>query len=397
MELSNVITIPPQTPWLTDPSAQAVCRAIEAGGFTVYFVGGCVRNALLGIAGSDVDLCTNAPPETVMNLARAAGHKAIPTGIEHGTITVVSGGEGFEVTTFRRDVQTDGRRAVVAFSDCIQDDARRRDFTINALYVTPQGDVIDPLGGLADIRARRIRFIEDADQRIREDYLRILRFFRFHAYYADPALGFDADTLDAIARNAGGLTSLSAERVGSEITKLLKAPNPVPAIAVMRQIGVLAQILPGADDTMLGPVVHLADEMAGEPDWLVRLAVLGGDDAASRLRLPRADARVLGAIAQWAWSAMPLPEVAYRFGLRVARGAYVLRAVLANTPLDPVVLRAITLADEAKFPLGGRDLPEYTGKALGARLKSLEQVWIDSGFTLDQQVLLSFPPDSPPE
>jgi len=173
------ITLPADTSWLADADAQAVAHAIKAGGHRIYFVGGCVRNALLGLPDSDVDMSTDALPERVMALARQARLKAVPTGVEHGTVTVVSGGKGFEVTTFRRDVDTDGRRAVVAFSDNIDDDARRRDFTMNPLDADAEGPVIDPLDGMADLRARRVRFIEDANARIREDYLRTLRFFRF--------------------------------------------------------------------------------------------------------------------------------------------------------------------------------------------------------------------------
>ncbi len=160
-------------PWLTAPGARAVCAAVAAGGHRVLFVGGCVRNAMLGAPVSDVDMATSAIPEEVIELATAAGLKPVPTGVAHGTVTVVADGTGYEVTTFRRDVQTDGRRAVVAFSSDIMEDARRRDFTMNALYADADGMVIDPLGGgLADLRARRVRFIEDAQQRIREDYLR---------------------------------------------------------------------------------------------------------------------------------------------------------------------------------------------------------------------------------
>ncbi|MGY9039283.1 MAG: CCA tRNA nucleotidyltransferase, partial [Rhodobacterales bacterium] len=193
MDRTYDVTLPASTRWLVDPDAQAVCDAVKDGGHVIYFVGGCVRNALLGVADSDVDMSTNALPERVMALAARAGLKAVPTGVEHGTVTVVSGGKGFEVTTFRRDVETDGRRAVVAFSDSIIDDALRRDFTMNALYADAQGRVIDPLESLPDLRARRVRFIEDAAQRIREDYLRTLRYFRFCAWYADPAEGFSPD------------------------------------------------------------------------------------------------------------------------------------------------------------------------------------------------------------
>ncbi|MEP1942651.1 MAG: CCA tRNA nucleotidyltransferase, partial [Sulfitobacter sp.] len=207
---------PKDAPWLTSNSARSVYDAVAAAGHQVFYVGGCVRNALLGAPVSDVDMATSATPEQVIHLSKQAGLKPVPTGIDHGTITVVADGIGYELTTFRRDVQADGRRAVVAFSEDIRDDARRRDFTMNALYADREGVIIDPLGGLDDLRAAKLRFIEDADQRIREDYLRALRYFRFHAWYGNNSEGLDAEALGAIASNLDGLKTLSAERVGAE-------------------------------------------------------------------------------------------------------------------------------------------------------------------------------------
>ena len=390
MDRPNETLIPADTRWLIDPDAQIVCRAIAAGGHQILFVGGCVRNALLGRADSDVDLATDARPERVMDLAKAAGLKAVPTGIDHGTITVVSGGKGFEITTFRRDVETDGRRAVVAFSDTIHDDASRRDFTMNALYCTPEGQVIDPLGGgLPDLRAGRVRFIEDPNARITEDYLRILRYFRFYAWYADPTEGFDPDALDAISRNSDGLETLSAERVGAEMRKLLAAPDPAPAIAQMRQTGVLQVILPGSDDTWLGPVVHQQDTLGRSCDWQVRLAALGGEEVADRLRLSKADARKLGDLRDLGFGAMPLPEVAFRYGAEMAIGALILRTASAGRHVLKSELDAIEEGASAEFPVKARDLmPDYTGKALGDQLEVLKHRWIASRFSLSKADLL---------
>ena len=182
----------------------------------------------------------------------------------------------FEITTFRRDVETDGRRAVVAFSNDIIDDARRRDFTMNALYARPDGSIVDPLGGIQDVLDRRVRFIEDADQRIREDYLRTLRFFRFSAWYGAIDQGFDPDALNAISSNLDGLETLSAERVGMEMVKLLNATDPAVAVAVMRQTGVLNVVLQGVDDTWLAPLIHVESLWDLSPDPIRRLAALGG-------------------------------------------------------------------------------------------------------------------------
>ncbi|NOR30995.1 MAG: CCA tRNA nucleotidyltransferase [Sulfitobacter sp.] len=386
------ITLPGDTSWLADADAQAVCQAIEAGGHRIYFVGGCVRNALLGLPDSDVDMSTDALPERVMALARGAGLKAVPTGVEHGTVTVVSGGKGFEVTTFRRDVETDGRHAVVVFSDNIGDDARRRDFTMNALYADAEGRVIDPLEGMADLRARRVRFIEDADARIREDYLRTLRFFRFCAWYSDPAEGFDADALSAIASNTDGLETLSAERVGAEMQKILRAPDPAPALAAMRQTGVLGAVLPGSDDRWIAMLVHF-ETLAGVPvTWLWRLAALGGEGLADRLRLSKADARDLDRLKDAAFEGKPLAELAYRYGEKIAQGAWLLRACIAETSPDLHGLETIHNASKAVFPIKSADLmPDYSGPALGKRIKQLEAVWIASGFAADRATLLDTP------
>ncbi|MEW9920551.1 CCA tRNA nucleotidyltransferase [Marimonas sp. MJW-29] len=383
------IVIPPETRWLNDPAAAEVCGVIEAAGYEIFFVGGCVRNAIIGQADSDVDMSTNALPECVMEIAEAAGLKAVPTGIDHGTVTVVAQGAPFEITTFRRDVDTDGRRAVVAFSEDISDDARRRDFTMNALYATAQGQIVDPLDGLPDLLARRIRFIEDPAARIREDYLRILRFFRFFAWYADPMEGFDADAMAAIAANIDGLERLSAERVGQEMAKLLSAPDPGPALAAMRQTGVLPTVLPGADDCFVPILVHLEGELSFEPCWINRLALLGGENVAERFRLSKADARRLGLMQDIGFNGPPLAEIAYRHGVNVAQGAMLLRAALARETPELSLLETISEASRAIFPVKAADLqPDYQGPALGAKLKELEQRWIDSGFSLGKVALL---------
>ncbi|NNK15740.1 MAG: CCA tRNA nucleotidyltransferase [Sulfitobacter sp.] len=389
MVRSNDIVIPPDTSWLNDPGAAEVCTVIERAGYQIFFVGGCVRNAILGLADSDVDMSTNAHPDQVMEVAEAAGLKAVPTGIDHGTVTVVAHGTPFEITTFRHDVETDGRRAVVAFSDNMEDDARRRDFTMNALYATVKGCIIDPLGGLPDLLARRIRFIEDPEARIKEDYLRILRFFRFSAWYADPAEGFDADALAAISANTDGIETLSAERVGQEIVKLLSAPDPAPAVAGMRQTNVLNAVLPGADDRLLPVLVHLEERLSLEANWVNRLAILGGDEAATRFRLSKADTRRLGHLHDFGFAGPSLAEVAYRYGQEAAEGALLLRAALAEQMPDMAMLETIKSASTATIPVKAKDLlSDYEGPVLGAKLKEIEQKWIDSGFTLSRDALL---------
>ncbi|OWJ74348.1 CCA tRNA nucleotidyltransferase [Haematobacter genomosp. 1] len=366
--------------WLARPETQAVFAALEDRGHRILAVGGCVRNALMGLPVADVDMATDAAPEATIAAAQAAGLRAVPTGIDHGTITVVSGGIGHEVTTFRRDEETDGRHARVAFSTDLAEDAARRDFTMNALYATREGEVIDPLGGLPDLRAGRVRFVGDAEARIREDYLRILRFFRFFARYGTD--GPDPEGLAACAALAGGLSTLSRERVTMELRRLLAAPDPAPAVASMAAAGVLAQVLPGADPRALAPLVHL--EGALPPDWLRRLAVLGGETEG--LRLTREEARRLRLLRE----AEGLPgALGYHHGAAAARDIGLVRSASIGAPLPQGWLEEAARGEAADFPVRAVDLAPLTGPALGQRLAELRDRWIASGFTLDRRNLLA--------
>lgn len=373
--------------WITNADTQKVCRMLTEAGFECYFVGGCVRNVLLGAPVNDIDISTNALPDLVMELAGFAGLNAVPTGIDHGTVTVISSGTPFEITTYRRDIETDGRRAVVAFADTIEDDARRRDFTMNALYADQNGVVADPLNGLPDLLARRVRFIEDAEGRIKEDYLRILRFFRFHAWYGDENAGMDSEALAAIALNLAGLESLSKERVGSEVLKLLAAPNPAPSIASMGATGVLNAILPGADAKYLSVLVHLEEEKSRNP--IRRLAALGGVDVETSLRLSKAQARQLQKLKEEIGSMRNPAELGYRLGIELAKDAILLRAAMLEMPLDPEASLQIETGGAAIFPVTAADLmPEFQGAELGRALANLEAKWIKSGFALTKEQLL---------
>jgi len=368
--------------WLSAPGTQAVLGALGDAGFAAYAVGGCVRNTLLGMAVSDVDIATSARPELVSDIGEKAGFRVVPTGLAHGTVTLVADGRGYEVTSFRRDVETDGRHAVVTFSDRIEDDAARRDFTMNALYADAHGAVHDPLGGLPDLHARRVRFVGEAGERIREDYLRILRFFRFHAWYGAADGGLDPDGLAACAAGAEGLARISRERIGAEMRKLLAAPDPATALGAMAQSGVLAQVLPGAAiDTLFA---YLAQEPTAEP--MARLAALGGEDVAESLRLSRAEQRRLETLTSAAASTAGPAELAYRHGPDAARHALALRAALTGAPPPADPEPAIAEGARARFPLRAADLP-HEGKALGEALARAERAWIDSGFTLSRAEL----------
>ncbi|WP_166417726.1 CCA tRNA nucleotidyltransferase [Cochlodiniinecator piscidefendens] len=378
--------------WISEPATQQVMKMLTDAGYQAYFVGGCVRNELLNAPVADIDISTDATPDMVSNLAIDAGLKSIPTGIEHGTITVVSDSIPHEITTFRKDVETDGRRAVVSFSTDIQDDALRRDFTMNALYADANGQVLDPLGGLPDLRARQFRFIEDADRRIKEDYLRILRFFRFHAWYGDPSAGLDEEALAASAQNLDGIGQLSKERVGAEMKKLLLASDPAPAVAVMEQTGVLAQVIEGASAKALPVLVHFENILCLDPDPIRRLAVLGGCNHLEMLRLSRDEAKRLDLFRIWIENMGSISEAAYRHGTEFALGLTGLRAALFETPPGEGVAMEIQRASKAKFPIRADDLmPNFRGPALGAELRRLEKAWILSDFSLTQADLLSFP------
>ncbi len=370
--------------WLEE--AAPVLALLTGAGHRALAVGGCVRNAIFRKPVADIDIATSALPEAVMALAKQAGLRAIPTGIDHGTVTVVHNGEPYEITTFRKDVETDGRRAVVAFSSDIIDDARRRDFTFNALYAEADGTVIDPLGGLEDAKARRLRFIENAFERIAEDSLRILRYFRFYAQYCDPMEGPNMEAVAAISASIDKLEGLSAERVGAEMRKLLSAPDPSPALALMAQTGVLAQVLPGADARFMGPLTTLE---TGVPlRWLRRLAALGGEAPATRWRLSKAEAKGLANI--YAAMAMPsLIEAGYRLGAAAAIDALLVQCASLGVPADPAVMARIQQASQQVFPLTGPYLMDRIspGKALGQELKRLEKLWIDSDFTLSATAL----------
>lgn len=376
--------------WLEQPASQRIARLLTDAGHQALFVGGCVRNALLNAPVNDIDISTDARPTHVMELAAAAGIKAVPTGIDHGTITLIEEGIPFEVTTFRKDVETDGRHAVVAFADTVREDAVRRDFTMNALYCDASGTVVDPLGGLPDLVARHVRFIENPEQRIREDYLRILRFFRFTAFYGAPEQGFDADALAAISEHVEGLETLSIERVTSELLKILTAPNPALAIASMAQTGVLMRVLVGADARALPILVDLEEQHGLAPNPVRRLAAIAAPEIVQNLRLSNADRTAHMTLREAVNSGIGAKALGYRLGAEQGRDVVLLGAALLETPVDPNALDDVAEGAAAVFPVSAQDLmPAYQGPALGERLKELESRWIASGFKVSKAELLA--------
>lgn len=395
-------------PWLTDPAAQAVLGAIAAGGFEARVVGGAVRNTLMALPVTDIDMATTAPPEEVIRLARAAGLATAPTGLAHGTVTVIVAHRAFEVTTLRKDVETHGRHATVAFTDDWEADARRRDFTINALYCSADGTVHDPLGGREDVHARRVRFIGDAAERIREDYLRILRFFRFGAQYGDGAP--DSDGLAACVRGREGLARLSGERIRQELVRLLVAPGALHAVEALREFGILPEVLPAVPrPTLFSRLVALDHAHGLAADAALRLAALAVEVVedveriAARLRLSGSERDVLLAAVDRSSRLARAPsdalarELLYREGPERYRRLVILSLArcLAASVTDGGWREALGLPDRwtaPVFPLKGADLMSRglrPGPRIGATLRALEDWWIAEGFMPDRAALLS--------
>ncbi len=376
--------------WVHDASVQRLFSAFEDRGYQIYFVGGCVRNALLNCAVADLDVSTSAVPEQTISVAKSEGFKLIPTGLEHGTITIIIGDHDFEITSFRKDVETHGRRAVVAFSDNIMDDALRRDFTMNALYADRAGEVIDPLAGMGDLNNRKVRFIADAQDRIKEDYLRILRYFRFHAWYANQDEGMDQEAMAAIAENVEGLGLISKERIGAELRKILSAEDPVRTIAAMENCGVLAQIIPGSSARALGPLTLLEETTGSKADWQRRLLALGGVDQSAKLRLSKAESKRIATFHKAMDRGAGSAETAYWYGKDTALDLALIIAANLETPAHPDLLDQINEGSSAIFPVTASDVSKtLKGKAIGDTLRALETEWVASGFAKTKQELLA--------
>lgn len=391
-------------PWMQAPETRAVMAALEAAGGagSARFVGGCVRNAVIGRPVADIDIATTLTPDKVTAALKAAGLKAVPTGVEYGTVTAVSGGKPFEITTLRRDVETDGRRAVVAYTDDWAEDAARRDFRLNALYADGEGRLFDPTGeGEADARAGRIVFVGDPETRIAEDGLRILRFFRFLAWYGKGEA--DAEGLAACERMKGALISLSAERVAKELLQLLGADDPRPAVRLMAATGILSLVVPAAHG--LARFEHLVEIESDlfQCDPLLRLAALLPDDAASgqqtaeRLRLSNAQRNRLVAslglqprLVSWM-----SPREARRAVYQLGVDAFCDRLMLgwAGSQRYAAGMQWRALLPMARswpkptFPLSGAEVvaagvPE--GPLVGEVMREIEAWWIDQDFIDDK-------------
>ena len=403
-------------PWLSDPATVAVMDALCAGGADARYVGGCVRDAIAKRPVADIDIGTPEPPETVMERLRTAGIKVIPTGIEHGTVTAVIDAHAFEVTTLRCDVETDGRRAVIAYTDDWIVDSSRRDFTINALSANRDGDVYDYHDGIADLAHGRIRFVGRADDRVQEDYLRILRYFRFFAHFGRQP--YDDAAFSACRKHAENLSGISAERVRHELLRTLAAGEPADTFIMMRDAHVLEVILPEATEIgTLRAAAWLASRgviIEGlKPDRLRRLGALlaadcDGVGVAKRLRLSNKEADRLIRMKKFA----PLFKVADSVTNIQPR----IKKLGNETVGDALILAwAARLADEAKLPteetaarrqaletafswqapelpVNGEDVKALgvpRGPEIGTHLRALEDWWTDGGFAADRDACLA--------
>jgi poly(A) polymerase len=360
----------------------------------VRAVGGAVRDTLAGLPVSDVDLATRWLPEQVVERLQSAGIKAVPTGIAHGTITAVADGKVYEVTTLRRDVSTDGRHATVAFTDDWAEDAARRDFTINALYANPlTGELFDPTGGLDDLVAHRVRFIGDAGQRIDEDHLRILRWFRFLARFGEGAP--DAETLALVAGRARQLRSLSRERIADELMRMLALPDPAATFRLMADAGIIAEIAPevpvDAPDALARMVAREAVHGCVADPALRLIALLPADAAladtvASRLKLSnRLRKRI--AVAQGGCVEEPVRVLAYRIGVEGARDRWLL-ADATDQELTSAIA-ALTDWTPPKLPISGGDIVKLGVKAgpeVARTLRAVEEQWLAEGFPGKERV-----------
>jgi tRNA nucleotidyltransferase/poly(A) polymerase len=383
-------------------------QALDGDGEETRLVGGAVRDLALGEKAEDFDLATTAPPEVVMKRARAAGFGVAPTGLAHGTVTVIVAGQPIEVTTLRRDVATDGRHATVAFGRDFEADARRRDFTINALSLGRDGVVHDYAGGLADLAQRRVRFIGDPAERIREDYLRILRFFRFSARYGEGAL--DEAGLSAAINEREGLMILSRERVRAELLKLVAAPRAGEVVTTVCEAGLLAPLLAGQSDAArLRRVAAIEARRGGRPDALLRLAALcvqieeDAERLRERLRLSNAEFERLAIVGQalpglHGLSAPPsfgaLRELLFERRRRGALDALTLAHADSGAPADDwrfaEAYRFLEEAPEPTLPITGADILARGvahGKRVGATLKTLQALWIRAGFPREPEAL----------
>jgi poly(A) polymerase len=379
-----------ETKWLRNPSAQKLSKLYKSFGYQVLFVGGCVRNTILKMPVTDIDLATDAQPEEIIKIAKENNIRFVPTGLAHGTITLIIDNKNYQITTFRTDFDHDGRYAKVEFTESLLLDASRRDLTINALYCNHVGEVIDPLNGLDDIKKQKIKFIGNPNERIKEDNLRILRFFRFQAIYGNKNLEIDSIALEACHNHKSKLAALSKERITSELRKILSAPNPLEVIIKMNETGVLNELFQNVSIDSLEAYLKTEEKFKININWLGRLLSLQVTQEEESLKLTRCEFKFLKQTKSAIENQIHVLEFSYYNGVENGKIYSILQNFRHNIILSKNLLNQINSLATKKFPITAKDLmPEIRGKKLGEALRSLEDRWIKSNFTLSKKELLA--------
>ena len=379
-----------ETKWLRNPSAQKLSKLYKSFGYQVLFVGGCVRNTILKMPVTDIDLATDAQPEEIIKIAKENNIRFVPTGLAHGTITLIIDNKNYQITTFRTDFDHDGRYAKVEFTESLLLDASRRDLTINALYCNHVGEVIDPLNGLDDIKKQKIKFIGNPNERIKEDNLRILRFFRFQAIYGNKNLEIDSIALEACHNHKSKLAALSKERITSELRKILSAPNPLEVIIKMNETGVLNELFQKVSIDSLEAYLKTEEKFKININWLGRLLSLQVTQKEESLKLTRCEFKFLKQTKSAIDNQIHVLEFSYYNGVENGKIYSILQNFRHNIILSKNLLNQINSLATKKFPITAKDLmPEISGKKLGEALRSLEDRWIKSNFTLSKKDLLA--------
>ncbi|MDG1939415.1 MAG: CCA tRNA nucleotidyltransferase [Paracoccaceae bacterium] len=379
-----------ETKWLRNPSAQKLSKLYKSFGYQVLFVGGCVRNTILKMPVTDIDLATDAQPEEIIKIAKENNIRFVPTGLAHGTITLIIDNKNYQITTFRTDFDHDGRYAKVEFTESLLLDASRRDLTINALYCNHVGEVIDPLNGLDDIKKQKIKFIGNPNERIKEDNLRILRFFRFQAIYGNKNLEIDSIALEACHNHKSKLAALSKERITSELRKILSAPNPLEVIIKMNETGVLNELFQNVSIDSLEAYLKTEEKFKININWLGRLLSLQVTQEEESLKLTRCEFKFLKQTKSAIENQIHVLEFSYYNGVENGKIYSILQNFRHNIILCKNLLNQINSLATKKFPITAKDLmPEIRGKKLGEALRSLEDRWIKSNFTLSKKDLLA--------
>lgn len=379
--------------WLKSSSVRLIWKILSSNGAEVYFVGGCVRDTIQGREIKDIDIATNALPSKVLELVQAAGLKVSKLGIKYGSVKVIVEQEFFEVTTFRSDLVTDGRHPKVGFSNSILDDARRRDFTMNALYMTIEGDIIDPLSGWQDLINGHVRFIGNPEERIREDYLRILRYFRFISSYVGSISYVDCDSVQACTDAVPGLKTLSHNRVWEELRKILLAKDPFPVLKLMKSAKILDEILPSADVNCLGRFLKIESNVKLESTEITRLLALNVNCARSwveKFPLKKKQIEWLNKLLVSLKDDSPLKVKGYKHGMDVTLAGLAIAKANSFEKFDQNDLADIKQGSVRKFPVNASDLLDFfpPSKDLGAELKRLRHLWFASDLELDRNDLL---------